>query len=233
VEIIPVIDLLQGKVVRAQRGERSRYLPIRTPLCDSSKPADIANALLGLYPFKTLYIADLDAIQGLGDNADTVRLLKQQHPEVTFWIDSGIRMMGEWHYSRTENIRCVVGSEAQKSADQYMALTANLAFANPILSLDFNSQGFIGPSSLLQPEYWPESLICMTLGKVGSYGGPDTQLLTELMRKSPQGKIYAAGGIRDLQDMQQLKSMGVCGALVASSLHDGRLRPSDIAQLAT
>lgn len=232
-EIIPVIDLLQGKVVRAQRGERSRYQPIQTPLCSSSKPTDIANALFGLYPFKTLYIADLDAIQGLGNNADTVRLLKKQHPEVTFWVDSGIRTAGEWSYSNIENIRCVIGSETQKTADCYMALAASLASAHPLLSLDFNPKGLIGPDSLLQREYWPDSLICMTLGKVGSYEGPDIQLLTDLMRKNPYGKVYAAGGIRNLHDLQQLKSMGIAGALVASSLHDGRLFPSDIEQLAT
>lgn len=232
-EIIPVIDLLHGKVVRAQRGERSRYFPIRTPLCDSSNPADIANALLGLYPFKTLYIADLDAIQGLGDNADTVRLLKQQHPKVTFWVDSGTRAADEWRYSPTENIRCVIGSEKQETVDQYMTLAEELSFTAPILSLDFNSQGFIGPCSLLQPEYWPETLICMTLCKVGSYEGPDTPLLGELIHKNFLGKIYAAGGIRNIEDLQRLKSIGACGALVASSLHDGRLRPADIAQLTT
>lgn len=232
-EIIPVIDLLHGKVVRAQRGERSRYFPIRTPLCDSSNPADIANALLGLYPFKTLYIADLDAIQGLSDNADTVRLLMQQHPGVTFWVDSGTRAADEWRYSHTENIRCVIGSEKQETVDQYTTLVEELSFTSPILSLDFNSQDFIGPSSLLQSENWPETLICMTLGKVGSYEGPDTRLLAALTHKNFLGKIYAAGGIRNIEDLQRLKSIGVCGALVASGLHDGRLHPADIAQLAT
>jgi phosphoribosylformimino-5-aminoimidazole carboxamide ribotide isomerase len=231
VEIIPVIDLLQGKVVRAQRGERSRYLPIQTPLCKSSKPTDIAKALLGLYPFKTLYIADLDAIQKLGDNAATVRLLAQQHPTVSFWVDSGLSAANEWQYSGTENIRCVIGSETQASLHSYTSLAASLGDTHSILSLDFNAQGFIGPSALLQPEHWPDSVICMTLGKVGSYEGPDTELLADLGRQHRWGKIFAAGGIRSFDDLQRLKTMGVSGALVASSLHDGRLLPSGIAQL--
>jgi phosphoribosylformimino-5-aminoimidazole carboxamide ribotide isomerase len=233
VEIIPVIDLLQGKVVRAQRGERSRYLPIRTPLCNSSQPTDIATALLGLYPFKTLYIADLDAIQNRGDNAVTVRQLAQQHPAISFWVDSGLRSPSEWPYADIENVRCVIGSETQKALDGYLALVRGLASSSPILSLDFNAQGLIGTHELLDPQHWPDNVIGMTLGKVGSYEGPDMQLLEELASGHPLGKIYAAGGIRNFDDLQQLKSMGISGALVASSLHDGHLLPAEVAQLMT
>jgi phosphoribosylformimino-5-aminoimidazole carboxamide ribotide isomerase len=233
VEIIPVIDLLQGKVVRAQRGERSRYLPIQTSLCNSSKPTDIAQALLELYPFKTLYIADLDAIQKRGDNAATVHQLAQQHPTVSFWVDSGLCNANEWPYSGTRNIRCVIGSETQATLNHYTTLAASLANTHPTLSLDFNAQGFIGPSALLQPEHWPDSVICMTLGKVGSYEGPDVQLLAHLVSQHPEGKIFAAGGIRNFNDLQRLKTMGVSGALVASSLHDAHLLPTHIAQLTT
>ena len=219
--------------MRAQRGERSRYLPIQTPLCNSSKPTDVAKALLGLYPFKTLYIADLDAIQKLGDNAATVRQLAQQYPSVSFWVDSGLCNANEWPYLGTKNIRCVIGSETQATLNHYTTLAASLADTRPILSLDFNAQGFIGPSALLQPEHWPDSMICMALGKVGSYEGPDVQLLVDVVSQHPQGKIFAAGGIRNFNDLHRLKIMGVSGALVASSLHDGHLLPVHITQLTT
>lgn len=232
-EIIPVIDLLQGKVVRAQCGERSRYLPIQTPLCNSSQPTDIAQALLGLYPFKTLYIADLDAIQKLGDNVSAVRLLAQQHPTVSFWVDGGLGDANEWPYAGTKNIRCVIGSETLATLDHYTTLASSLVGTHPLLSLDFNAKGLIGPSALLQPEHWPDSVICMTLGKVGSYEGPDVQLLADLVSQHPKGKVFAAGGIRNFDDLQRLKTMGVSGALVASSLHDGHLLPTHIAQLTT
>ena len=43
--------------------------------------------------------------------------------------------------------------------------------------------------------------------------------------------VYAAGGVRDAADLAELKRRGIAGALVATSLHDGRLRGSDIAGL--
>jgi phosphoribosylformimino-5-aminoimidazole carboxamide ribotide isomerase len=228
VEIIPVIDLLQGQVARAQRGERSHYLPIQTSLRAGSDPADITDALLELYPFKTLYIADLDAIQGRGSHARIVCGLAQQHPQITFWVDSGIRAPEQWEYRDMENIRCVIGSESLETLRQYHRLMEELA---PVLSLDFGRDGFIGATALLEPNCWPENVICMTLSKVGSYEGADVETLTRLLRHAPQTKIYAAGGIRDADDLQQLKTLGITGALVASSLHDGRISASEIARL--
>ena len=41
-EIVPVIDLKGGAVVRALQGDRANYRPIRTPLSRTSEPADVA-----------------------------------------------------------------------------------------------------------------------------------------------------------------------------------------------
>ena len=54
VELIPVIDLKGGQVVRAQFGRRDDYRPIQSPLSATSDPIDVARGLLSLYPFETL-----------------------------------------------------------------------------------------------------------------------------------------------------------------------------------
>ena len=63
-EIIPVIDIRQNQVVHAIKGQRQNYRPLQTSLCNSHSPEDIVQAFIDTYPFKTIYIADLDAIQG-------------------------------------------------------------------------------------------------------------------------------------------------------------------------
>ena len=45
-QLIPVIDLMAGQVVRGVRGERSAYRPIRSSLCESSAPLELAPRLL-------------------------------------------------------------------------------------------------------------------------------------------------------------------------------------------
>jgi phosphoribosylformimino-5-aminoimidazole carboxamide ribotide isomerase len=233
VEIIPVIDLLHGKVVRAQRGERDRYLPIQSQLCDSCEPLEVVRSMLGLYPFKSLYIADLNAIQSMGNNFADVAGLLNTFPEVDFWMDAGLASADSWPFPHPANIRCILGSEALNSAEQYLLLASQLRAHRPILSLDFNRDGFLGAESLLQPGFWPQTVICMTLAKVGSYEGPDWDAITGLATIAPMQDIYAAGGIRDFDDLKRLVRTGVAGALIASALHDGKINARQLAELMT
>ena len=65
-QVIPVLDLLDGHAVRAVRGERSRYRPIQSSLCATSDPVAIARALVAATGARTLYVADLGATIGDG-----------------------------------------------------------------------------------------------------------------------------------------------------------------------
>ena len=90
VEVIPVLDLKGGAVVHARMGQRSQYRPIETPLSSSSNPVEVARGLLSIYPFATFYIADLDAIEGAGDNNAAIAQLKAEFPGLAFWVDNGV-----------------------------------------------------------------------------------------------------------------------------------------------
>lgn len=234
VEIIPVIDLLNGCVVHAQRGQRSHYRPIKTPLCDSSSPLDVVNALLKLYPFRQLYIADLDAIQQQGSNAAIIRSIKQQHPQLGIWLDGGFRHQEELQAWQEAGVTCVIGSENLTSLDEILEMLGKDPLA--VLSLDFDASGYKGPQGLLaMPDIWPERVILMTLLQVGSNSGPDMQTLQTILTKAQARKqasqIYAAGGIRHLTDMLTLSAVGAAGALVATALHYGSIAPEDIVRL--
>jgi phosphoribosylformimino-5-aminoimidazole carboxamide ribotide isomerase len=63
----------------------------------------------------------------------------------------------------------------------------------------------------------------MTLGRVGSGLGPDITALRDIRQLSPATELYAAGGVRDADDLNRLHSLGLSGVLLASALHDGRL----------
>ena len=79
--LIPVIDLMDGMVVHAREGRREECRPVRSRLTESAAPLDIAQALLELHPFKTLYIADLDAIARRGENRDSLLAIRQRFPQ--------------------------------------------------------------------------------------------------------------------------------------------------------
>lgn len=191
-------------------------------------------ALLKLYPFTRLYIADLNAIQNQGNNSEIVQEIKASHPHLEIWLDSGFRQERELQSWHALGIACVLGSESLESLDHLLALKATSS-GKIYLSLDFNSDGYIGPDELLEtPDLWPDNVIVMTLAHVGSNLGPDLEKLEKAVRTaSGTGKmppnIYAAGGIRNTADIASLKAIGVAGALVATALHNGSITSEDIA----
>ena len=224
--IIPVIDLQGGVVVRARMGQRDQYRPIETPLAPTSAPLDVARGLLSIHPFTTLYVADLDAITGKDDNDATLARLRAAFPQVTLWVDNGIADAGRaaaWLAAGLGHL--VIGSETQADATLLRRLAGDGRIA---LSLDFRGDAFQGPAELLDPACWPERVIVMTLARIGSGAGPDLDRLADIRRKAGARAIYAAGGVRDTQDLALLKRHGIAGALVATALHDGRLTAASI-----
>jgi phosphoribosylformimino-5-aminoimidazole carboxamide ribotide isomerase len=229
-EIIPVIDVRNGTVVRARMGKRDEYRPISTPLSPTSEPVDVARGLLSIYPFATLYVADLDAIEGRGDNGAALARLKAAFPDLTLWVDNGIARLAEaerWLAAGLGHL--VLGSESQADTTLVRRLAED---ARVVLSLDFRGAAFQGPRELLADSAcWPGRVIAMTLAKVGSGTGPDMDVLAAVRKAAGARMIYAAGGVRDAGDLTALAHAGIAGALVASCLHDGRLSGAEIAAL--
>ena len=61
-DIIPVLDILNNKVVKAIKGDRAKYKSIDSRLYNSTEPIEIIKQLSKRYVPHILYIADLDAI---------------------------------------------------------------------------------------------------------------------------------------------------------------------------
>lgn len=221
-QIIPVIDLKDGLVVHAVKGDRANYRPIHRYSCltDSSDIEAVLAGFLNLHPFKRFYIADLDAITGTGNHHALIARLLADFPAIEFWVDSGARLADIT--PGTSRKKWVVGTESQPGMPE-------ASEHDYILSLDYKNGRQAGhPAWFEQADLWPQTVIAMTLSRVGSHAGPDLAKLAELGRLAPDKCWVAAGGVRHAEDLASLRQMGVSAVLVASALHGGNISASDL-----
>ncbi|MGH6734672.1 MAG: HisA/HisF-related TIM barrel protein [Methyloceanibacter sp.] len=229
--VIPVIDLKDGLVVHARAGKRAEYRPIATPYGPPHDPAAIARALLGITFSPTLYVADLDAIRGRGNNFAICRELADAFPATALWIDAGFSDITDCAFWLPLGATLVIGSESLASLEAWRDIRQSFA-RNLVLSLDFDHTGFRGPPALMaDPSLWPDRLILMGLGRVGTEIGPDLTRLAATLRIAPDREVYVAGGVRDLSDIERVSQSGARGVLAATALHSGAISQKEIAAL--
>jgi phosphoribosylformimino-5-aminoimidazole carboxamide ribotide isomerase len=239
-QVIPVLDLLDGHVVRAVRGERSAYRPIQSQLAASSEPLPIARALLAASGARTLYIADLGAILLRGAHASTLAALRAALPGIELWLDAGYadyasmraqfdhidalgQRDGHAPHLNLATLVPVFGTESLR--DIHALHAAQTAGLSPILSLDHRAGQLLAAAELeCSPAWWPSRVIAMTLDQVGSYAGPDLATFERIRASAPaHTTVIGAGGIRDRADMTAAVNTGASAWLVASALHDRQI----------
>jgi len=225
-KIIPVIDIKSGHAVLAKQGQRKNYQPLSTKLCASSEPIAVIEAYLNIWDFKTIYIADLDSLMGTENNTACINSIFRTFPDINFMIDCGVIKPNYQPLRKTQYIP-ILGTE---SFDKDMLATLN---KNYILSLDFSTDKLEmgSPSLYNNPELWPKNLIIMTLALVGKNCGADLHKIKHYLHHYPNHNFIAAGGIRDLNDLIQLKNLGIQQALVATALHNKQLQKSNLEQI--
>ena len=228
--LIPVIDLLQGQVVRGIRGNRQAYRPIESALCASSDPVTVARLLLDHCAARQLYVADLDALMGGQPQRDVLRQLLDALPAVELWLDAGfadagaVRQLQSQLAPHAARMLPVIASESLRTVAALRDCHEAFGPAGAILSLDRRDGERLDPAGCWDAvALWPQRVIVMTLERVGSGAGPDLETMTELHRQAPATTLIGAGGVRTLEDLASARTAGASAWLVASALHDLQL----------
>ncbi len=216
---------MHGQVVQAVQGQRQRYQPVRSQLTDSHHLLAVVDAILQVYAFDCVYIADLNAITGnttLPDHRVLIQQVVKTFPEIHWWVDAGVHTAAQLPHWLDIGVRPVLASEVMHSLSDYQQMITHAPEA--ILSLDFFQDGFHGPDAVLATQdCWTQPTIVMSLPSVGANQGPDIAQIHAIKQKNPTQKLYAAGGVRHMQDILELESAGAVGVLVASALHQRRI----------
>ncbi len=241
-QIIPVIDIRNGVVVRAVAGDRSRYRAIESLLTSSAEPAAILKALDKHFQSDVCYVADLDAIERQ-QQLNRCTIAEMVRTGVALILDAGAATVEQIEALLEIGVRQVVlSSESMHDLTQVEAMIRSFGSASLIFSLDLkhgkllvDDPAWQGKSPLDLVRFVIErgirQLIVLDLAAVGTgLGIPTLQLCQDIRRMSPDIRIISGGGVDSAACVADAAQAGLDGLLIASALHDGRLTADDLAE---
>ena len=239
--VLPVLDLLEGVVVRGVAGQRTEYRPLRSKLVETAVPLDVARALQTELDFQRFYVADLDGI--LHRRPNWVAYQQLIDDGFKLLVDAGITCIDDARQLSGLGCDVVIGLESSPSPEQVAriavaceAVTFSLDLQNgqPILAEGASGWSH-NPLEIVRQSIdgGITRLIVLDLADVGMGCGTRTGALCQsLLAEFPDLHLTCGGGIRSLDDLHQSRTLGVKQILVASALHDGRLTKEDLAAFA-
>jgi len=236
-KVIPVVDVLNGVAVHGIRGERERYQTLKSTLCKSADPLDIALTFESL-GFSSLYLADLDAILGKSANFSLYQKIMTQ-TSLDLMVDAGIADISKAKkVLATEVSKIVIGSETLSGLDFLGQAVKSFGEDKVVVSIDLKEGRMLSVSediasmdavSFAQKlrKIGINQIILLDLDRVGTEHGINLTILKNILEKTGV-EVLVGGGIRSLQELEELRKLGVSGALVATVLHNGKLEVDEL-----
>ena len=245
--VIGVLDLLGGRAVHARGGRREAYEPVHAVMESTASEGDavgLARDYLDRFGITELYVADLDAILGQPPQRTLVGALTALGAPL--WLDTGVRSRDRARQILDEGVTyAVIGLETLPSyralqdicaaTGPHAAFSLDVRHGRPVITHEALTHGGLRADEPVETiaaragDAGVTAVIVIDLARVGAAKGPDLELLVRVRQAVPGVTLVAGGGIRGIQDLEDLVACGCDGALVATALHDGRLNAAAIA----
>lgn len=215
-----VLDIYNSVVVHAKRGERDSYEPVRSMVVDSADPLEIIDSLQP----SEVYVADLNRLQGRGDNLEVIRDISARTKSM---CDIGISSSADLLEDCGTSTR-ILGTETAPFELMCNASPISVSidiFKGSILALDSNTPRNVLELVRALNKCNISDLIVLDMDRVGTSTGFDAGLLCDIvdMSKHP---VLLGGGVSDEGDLDALEDIGIQGALVATAIHNGKVAPN-------
>jgi phosphoribosylformimino-5-aminoimidazole carboxamide ribotide isomerase len=227
-QLIPAIDLMNGKIVRLTHGDPKTakvYDQFGGPM-ETAKKWKEEGA-------RKLHIIDLDAALGSGDNLSVIAEIAES-VGLPIQVGGGIRKIEVVEKLLTIGINQVIlGALAFSDPKAVTQIQQEFGPETVIVALDNRDgkimvEGWKTPTALGVREALEKftalgvkAFLITSITKDGTLSGPDLEMLSEACQY-PNVEVIAAGGIGSLNDLTALKRVGVEGAVIGKALYEGR-----------
>lgn len=233
-QIIPAIDIIQGKCVRLTQGD---YAQMKVY---NEDPLEVAKAFedAGL---ERLHLVDLD-----GAKAGAVKnwkVLEAIAGKTALQVDFGGGIKTEQDLKivfESGAILATLGSIAVKDPPLFCSWIEKYGAAKFLLGADVKQEKIV-VSGWLESTEWSvydfvahyfskgiTNIFCTDVAMDGKLEGPSLTLYKNILERTPDLLFIASGGVASLADLEALKELGCSGAIIGKAIYEGRIAVSEL-----
>ncbi len=236
-EIVPAIDIIDGKCVRLSKGD---YNAQKTY---SDSPLDVALRFQDA-GIKRLHLVDLDGARSKHIVNYPVLEAITNHTDLTVDFGGGIKSTSDLETALGCGAAMVtVGSTAVTAPDLMQKWIEDFGQEHIILGADardgkISVNGWKEDSVLTLSDFIRDymkkgitQVLCTDINRDGMLQGPAVELYRSLLKEFPGIKLIASGGVSSVQDLMDLKEAGLPAAIVGKAYYEGRITLDQLSKL--
>ena len=235
--IIPAIDIIDGRCVRLTQGDYSQKKIY------NDNPLDVARAFeaAGLH---YLHLIDLDGAKA--GKVTNWKVIEEITSGTGLTVDFGGGIKTEEELSRLFEYGVAqvnIGSMAVTNPDTIAGWIKKFGTEKIILSADVKSEkiamsGWQENSMISITDFLKdyirkgiEYVTCTDISTDGMLVGPNIDLYKKILLTFPQLNLIASGGVSNMDDIYELKQIGVDGVIVGKAIYENRIRLDELANI--
>lgn len=236
IDIIPAIDIIEGKCVRLSQGD------YRQQKVYNENPLEVAKQFED-NGISRLHLVDLDGAKA--NHIVNYKILEQIAVRTGLTIDfgGGIKSDQDLVIAFDCGADMVTGgSVAVKHPDRFVSWIEQYGCEKIILGADVKDRHIAingwkesTDSEIIQfiGDYTSKGIkkvICTDIAKDGMLQGPSIDLYKELLHTFPENYLIASGGIGSIDDIYALQEAGVPAVIFGKAIYEGRITMKDLYQ---
>jgi phosphoribosylformimino-5-aminoimidazole carboxamide ribotide isomerase len=239
IEIIPAIDIIDGKCVRLSQGDYERKTIY------NEDPLEVAK-MFEAYGLQRLHLVDLDGAKAHHIVNHKVLERIALHTTLTIDFGGGLKSDRDVETAFEAGADMVTGgSIAVKSPAVMHKWIETYGSERIILGADA-SDGKIAVSGWTEDsgldlfafvQHWKEKgidkVISTDISRDGMLTGPAIEMYKEILRQIPGIYLIASGGVGTIQDILNLEKIGIPAVIVGKAIYEGKISLEEVGKINT
>jgi phosphoribosylformimino-5-aminoimidazole carboxamide ribotide isomerase len=234
-QIIPAIDIIEGKCVRLTEGDYAQKKIY------NEDPLEVAKAFEGIGLMR-LHLVDLDGAKS--GQVVNWKVLEKIANQTQLKIDFGGGIKTEAILKTvldTGATYATIGSLAVKSPEIFQEWIARFGAKVFMLGADVLDEkiaigGWLEKTNIIVYDFIKlyidkgvKQIFCTDIQKDGKLQGPSMELYQKILEQFSTLQLIASGGVSCLDDLIELEEIGCSAAIVGKAIYENKITISELA----